>query len=116
MPAVGESVPPGDYVRIDIVDTGSGIAPEIIDRIFEPFFSTKPVGAGTGLGLATVYGIVKQSGGYVAIDSNWGPGTTFSIYLPRYAGEGGARGGAARRARRSSARSDRRGNHPAGRG
>ncbi len=85
IPAAGEMLPAGEYVRIDIVDTGTGIAPEIIDRIFEPFFSTKAVGAGTGLGLATVYGIVKQSGGHVVIDSKLGQGTTFSIFLPRYA-------------------------------
>ena len=85
MAAVGEMLPAGDYARIDIVDTGSGIPPEIIDRIFEPFFSTKPVGAGTGLGLATVYGIVRQSGGHVTIDSKVGEGTTFSIFLPRFA-------------------------------
>jgi len=90
IPAVGEMLPAGDYARIDIVDTGSGIPPEIIDRIFEPFFSTKPVGAGTGLGLATVYGIVKQSGGHVAIESEMGAGTTFSIFLPRYAESAGA--------------------------
>jgi signal transduction histidine kinase/CheY-like chemotaxis protein len=90
IPAVGEMLPAGDYARIDVVDTGSGIPPEIIDRIFEPFFSTKPVGAGTGLGLATVYGIVKQSGGHVAIESKPGAGTTFSIFLPRYAESAGA--------------------------
>jgi signal transduction histidine kinase/ActR/RegA family two-component response regulator len=90
IPAVGEMLPAGDYARIDVVDTGSGIPPEIIDRIFEPFFSTKPVGAGTGLGLATVYGIVKQSGGHVAIESKPGGGTTFSIFLPRYAESAGA--------------------------
>src|SRR6266404_4278440 len=85
MAAAGEMLPAGEYVRIDIVDTGTGIDPAIIDRIFEPFFSTKPMGAGTGLGLATVYGIVKQSGGHVVIVSKQGEGTTFSIFLPRYA-------------------------------
>jgi signal transduction histidine kinase/CheY-like chemotaxis protein len=85
MPAAGEMLPAGEYVRIDIIDTGTGIDPSIIDRIFEPFFSTKPMGAGTGLGLATVYGIVKQSGGHVVIVSKQGEGTTFSIFLPRYA-------------------------------
>jgi len=81
---VGETVPAGNHVRIDVIDTGTGIPPEIVDRIFEPFFSTKPVGAGTGLGLATVYGIVKQSGGHVVIDSRVGQGTRFSIFLPRH--------------------------------
>jgi two-component system cell cycle sensor histidine kinase/response regulator CckA len=99
--AVGDTVPAGDYVRIDIVDTGTGIPPEIIDRIFEPFFSTKPVGAGTGLGLATVYGIVKQSDGHVVIDSAIGRGTTFSVYLRRHA-EGAAVPG--RREREEEAR------------
>jgi two-component system cell cycle sensor histidine kinase/response regulator CckA len=82
VPAIGESVPAGEYVQIDVIDTGTGIAPDIIDRIFEPFFSTKRVGVGTGLGLATVYGIVKQSGGYLAVDSTVGRGTDFRIYLP----------------------------------
>jgi signal transduction histidine kinase/CheY-like chemotaxis protein len=85
MAAAGEMMPAGDYVRIDIADTGTGIAPEIVDRVFEPFFSTKPVGAGTGLGLSTVYGIVKQSGGHIVIESVIGQGTTFEIFLPRYA-------------------------------
>jgi len=80
-----ETMPPGDYARIEVVDTGTGIAPEIIDNIFEPFFSTKEVGAGTGLGLATVYGIVKQTGGFIFVDSKVGEGTAFSIYLPRHA-------------------------------
>ena len=80
-----ESMPPGNYVVVRVEDTGSGISSEILDRIFDPFFSTKEVGAGTGLGLSTVYGIVKQTGGYVFVDSTIGEGTSFSIYLPQAA-------------------------------
>ncbi len=80
-----EAVPAGDYVLIEVEDNGSGIAPENLDRIFDPFFSTKEIGAGTGLGLSTVYGIVKQSGGQVFVDSRVGEGTIFSIYLPQAA-------------------------------
>ncbi len=80
-----ESMPPGAYTVIEVVDSGTGITPENLDRIFDPFFSTKEVGAGTGLGLSTVYGIVKQTGGYVFVDSVVGEGTTFSIFLPQAA-------------------------------
>jgi two-component system cell cycle sensor histidine kinase/response regulator CckA len=78
-----KGMPSADYVLVEVADTGTGIAPDIIDKIFEPFFSTKDVGKGTGLGLSTVYGIVKQTGGFVYAES--APGnTTFRIFLPRY--------------------------------
>ncbi len=73
-----------DYVRIDISDTGPGIAPENIDQIFDPFFTTKEAGKGTGLGLAIVYGIVEKHDGYIEVASKLGKGTTFSVYLPAY--------------------------------
>ncbi|MBT6116927.1 MAG: PAS domain-containing protein [Rhodospirillaceae bacterium] len=79
-----ELLPAGDYVLIEVVDSGVGIAKENIGRVFEPFFTTKEVGSGTGLGLATVYGIVKQTGGYIFLDSAPGAGARFSIYLPRH--------------------------------
>ena len=73
----------GDYVKLAITDTGKGIEQEVLERVFEPFFSTKPIGQGTGLGLSQVYGFVKQSGGHIQIRSTPGQGTTVELYLPR---------------------------------
>ena len=81
------TMPPGDYVRIEVRDTGVGIPLDHLEKIFDPFFTTKPVGQGTGLGLATVYGIIKQTGGFVLVDSEVGKGTAFRIFLPRQAGD-----------------------------
>ena len=80
----GELVPPGRYASIEIADTGQGIHPDVLPRIFEPFFTTRRGEGGTGLGLSTVHGIVRQSGGYLSVESKPGAGTRFLILLPRH--------------------------------
>ncbi len=79
-----KGMPAADYVLVEVADSGTGIPAKILDKIFEPFFSTKDVGKGTGLGLSTVYGIIKQTGGFVYVDSVEGKGAAFRIFLPRH--------------------------------
>ena len=78
---------PGDYIRIDVTDTGTGMSPEVAARAFDPFFTTKPIGQGTGLGLSMIYGFARQSNGHVLIDSKPGAGTSVRLFLPRHHGE-----------------------------
>jgi CheY-like chemotaxis protein len=90
-PRVGPELPPGGYVVLTVSDTGSGIAPEIQASIFDPFFTTKEPGRGTGLGLSTVYGIVKQAGGQIEVDSAPERGSVFRVYLPQLTASAPAR-------------------------
>jgi two-component system cell cycle sensor histidine kinase/response regulator CckA len=82
----GATIPPGRWVVLDVADSGQGIPPEVLPRIFEPFFTTRRDRGGTGLGLATVLGIVRQSGGHITVETVAGQGTTFRIWLPRHEG------------------------------
>ncbi len=85
--AAQHAVPADEYVRLRVIDTGAGIAPGLLDKVFEPFFTTKPLGQGTGLGLSMVYGFVRQSGGFVSVDSRLGQGTVIALHLPAAAAD-----------------------------
>ncbi len=86
-PMLSDAAPPGDYVELTLADTGAGMPAEVREKAVDPFFTTKPLGQGTGLGLSMTFGYVRQSGGYLDIESAIGRGTTVRILMPRYAGE-----------------------------
>lgn len=83
-----QDIPEGQYLALRVTDNGTGMPPEVLTKVFDPFFTTKPIGEGTGLGLSMIYGFAQQSGGQVRITSQLGAGTTVSLYLPRYQGNG----------------------------
>ena len=85
--AAQRDLPPGQYLSLCVTDTGTGMTPEVVEHAFEPFYTTKPLGEGTGLGLSMIYGFARQSGGAVRIYSEIGQGTTMCIYLPRFSGD-----------------------------
>jgi signal transduction histidine kinase len=84
--ARARDLPPGDYVKLSVTDTGSGMSPEVVAKAFDPFFTTKPIGQGTGLGLSMIHGFMRQSGGQVRIETEVGQGTTITLALPRWTG------------------------------